>query len=401
MRVGIVGAGPAGLTAALAARALGLAPTVFEQTRDFSRVGGGIALQPNGLCVVDALGLLDAFEPILYPVDQVVLQRADGHVLGRFEYRNLASPHRHVAILPRIELQRQLLAAAVRNDIPIHWERRCTGVALANHQAVLQFATGEDHACEVVVGADGVHSAVRTLLAFRTRLRALGWGALRGTVGIAPNASFIREIWGTDGRLFGIAPLSGARTYFYCTAPLGQWSAILEDGLEEWIEGWSSYGPEVLGILRAVTDWRAVNYDEIREVRVSRWYRLPAFLIGDAAHAMAPNWGQGANSAMVDALVLMQLLSRAPRDPGGLEGVGPRYEAVRRRFVGLVQTGSRIAAAMPGWASPSVRWLRDAFLGVQDRIPFSKRRSLALVAGQNPKERVFLERLRRPGGSPA
>jgi 2-polyprenyl-6-methoxyphenol hydroxylase-like FAD-dependent oxidoreductase len=143
--------------------------------------------------------------------------------------------------------------------------------------------------------------------------------------------------------------------------------------------------------VRAVTNWRAVNYDEIREVRVRRWYRRPAFLIGDAAHAMAPNWGQGANSAMVDALVLMHLLARASREGGGLESVGPRYEAVRRQFVGLVQTGSLIAAAMPGWASPSVRWLRDAFLKVQDRIPWLKRRTLVLVAGQNPMEQMFLE----------
>lgn len=304
--------------------------------------------------------------------------------------RNLAPPHRHVAILPRFELQQHLLAAAVRNDIPIRWGRRCTGVTRAKGQAVLHFATGPDHNCEVVVGADGVHSAVRTLLAFRTHLRALGWGALRGTVEVACDASVIREIWGADGRLFGIAPLSGARTYFYCSAPVDQWSAILEDRLARWIEGWSPYGPEVPSILRAVTDWRAVNYDEIREVRVKRWYRLPAFLIGDAAHAMAPNWGQGANSAMVDALVLMHLLARAPREGGGLEGVGPQYEAVRRRFVGLVQAGSRIAATMPGWTSPPVRWLRDALLRVQDRLPWSKRRTLALVAGHNPRELAFL-----------
>jgi hypothetical protein len=89
--------------------------------------------------------------------------------------------------------------------------------------------------------------------------------------------------------------------------------------------------------------------------------------------------------------VLMHLLACASREGGGLEGVGPRYEAVRRRFVGLVQTGSRIAAMMPGWASPSVRWLRDGFLKVQDRIPWSKRRTLALVAGHNPREQMFLE----------
>jgi 2-polyprenyl-6-methoxyphenol hydroxylase-like FAD-dependent oxidoreductase len=242
-----------------------------------------------------------------------------------------------------------------------------------------------------VVGADGVNSTVRKLLAFPARLRVLGSAALRGTVEVACGASVSREIWGPDGRLFGMAPLPGARTYFYCTAPLGRWSAVLERTLENWIESWHTYGTEVASVVRAVTDWRAVNYDEIREVRVKRWYQPPGFLIGDAAHAMAPNWGQGANSAMVDGLVLNYLLARAHRENGTLEDVGRRYQAVRQRFVGLLQTGSRMAGRMPGWASPPVRWLRDALLGMQDRIPWSKGRTLELVAGYNPREDALLQ----------
>lgn len=390
MRVGIVGAGPAGLTAALAAKALGLSPAIFEQAHDLGRAGGGIAIQPNGLGILDALGVLDALRSRICPVDGIVLQRADGSVLGRFDYGDLALRHRYLAILLRCDLQEHLLAAALHNGIPVHLGQRCVGVRPEKGGALLHFASGLDYECDVVLGADGVHSAVRTLLAIPARLRALGLGALRGAVDVACSASVSREIWGSDGRLFGIAPLPDSRTYFYCSAPVGQWPAILDHGLPEWLEGWHAYGAEVRDILRAVTDWSAINYDEIREARAKRWYRLPAFLVGDAAHAMAPNWGQGANCAMVDGFVLTHLLARAHREGRGLEDVGPRYEAVRRRFVGLLQTGSRIAARMPGWRWPAVKWWRDLLLRGQDRVRWSKRRTLALVAGYNRKEQVFL-----------
>jgi 2-polyprenyl-6-methoxyphenol hydroxylase-like FAD-dependent oxidoreductase len=361
---------------------------------DFCPVGGGIAIQPNGLRVLRALGLLDALRPRMSLVDRIALERADGRVLAQFHYRDLALPYPYVAILARFELQEHLLAAAVRNGIAVRFGQRCTGVTRADGRAVLHFAAGPDHDCDVVVGADGVHSVVREVLGFPVRLRALGWAALRGTVEVACNSSSVaREIWGPDGRLFGIAPLPGTRTYFYCSAPLGDWPAIRDGRLEDWIEGWHGYGPEVRAILRAVDDWPAINFDEIREVRMRRWHGSPIFLIGDAAHAMAPNWGQGANSAMVDALVLMHLLAQARSGAGGLEDAGRRYEAVRRRFVGLLQTGSRIAGGLPGWASPPGRWVRDALLGVQGRVPRAQRRTMALVAGHNSREEVCLARL--------
>jgi 2-polyprenyl-6-methoxyphenol hydroxylase-like FAD-dependent oxidoreductase len=392
VRLGIVGAGPAGLTAALAARALGLAPVLFEQAVDFRRVGGGIAIQPNGLRALEALGLLDGLRPRMQAVEGVVVERADGVMLSRFDYGSLALPRRQLAIIARADLQEHLAAAGIQRGVPVHFNHRCVAVSRAAAATVLRFANGAEHECDVVIAADGLGSTVRKLLGLRARVRALGWGALRGTVELKCPASLIREIWGPDGRLFGIAPLPRARTYFYCSAPVGRWPAILNGGLPDWIASWHAYGPDVLAILRAVTDWRAVNYDEIREVRVRRWYRGPAFLIGDAAHAMTPNWGQGANSAMVDGLVIVHLLARAR---GGLETVGPQYEAVRRRFVALLQTGSRMAGVLPTWTSPAARWARDAFLRTQDRISWSKRRTLALVVGHNPREEEYLRSYER------
>lgn len=126
-------------------------------------------------------------------------------------------------------------------------------------------------------------------------------------------ADTLRETWCPDGRLFGTAPLPEGRTYFYCSAPLGAWFEVRRDreSLDAWIQGWGRIDARLERVLRAVADWDAVNYDEARSVRARRWFRGRVFLAGDSAHAMLPYLGQGANCAMVDAVVLVRMLSCA------------------------------------------------------------------------------------------
>src|SRR5262249_11702627 len=145
--------------------------------------------------------------------------RAGGRTIARLDYRGLPVKHAYFGIVLRFELQEYLVAAAARMGIPIGFGSRCTGVTPAASGAVLRLASGDEHECEVVVGADGVHSAVRTAFGFPAVLRPLGWAALRGTVDLACATPVAREIWGFDGRIFGIVPLRDERTYFYCSAP--------------------------------------------------------------------------------------------------------------------------------------------------------------------------------------
>src|SRR5205807_4232644 len=110
--------------------------------------------------------------------------------------------------------------------------------------------------------------------------------------------------------------------------------------------------------------WSSVALDEIREVRLRHWCKPPVFLVGDAAHAMSPDLGQGGNSAMVDAVVLVRLLGEAS-SIASLDEVGRRYETIRRRFVGRLQSSARIAARMRFVSSTHIRALRDLVLKLQ------------------------------------
>jgi 2-polyprenyl-6-methoxyphenol hydroxylase-like FAD-dependent oxidoreductase len=86
-----------------------------------------------------------------------------------------------------------------------------------------------------------------------------------------------------DGRIFGTAPLPGARTDFYCTALGGRWPQTLHSGLDAWIASWAGCHPTPPAILGAVQDWSRVKYDEPVEVQAGQWSRTPVFLVGDAA----------------------------------------------------------------------------------------------------------------------
>lgn len=392
MRLAIVGAGPAGLVAALAARQCGIAAVVFEQARDFQRIGAGIALHSNGLRVLAALDVLARLRPHIRPFQTLAIDRVGVGTLTTVDVGGLAVPHNQVAILLRYLLQQTLLDAVTQAGVPVVFDRQCTGATWQNGRIDLHFAAAHAEGFDAVIAADGVHSVLRQYVAPDARERPQGWASLRGVVELPRAEDRVREIWGPDGRLFGIAPLPGRNSYWYCTAPLGRWRDILNGGgVPAWIESWRAYGPEVDAILRAVPDWQQVSYDEIREVRARPWHRRAIFLVGDAAHAMTPNLGQGANSAMVDALLVVRLLAEAARTGADFDQVGQRYEQLRRAFVTRIQTTSRWAGRLPHWRAPLLRTLADAMMRAQDHAPeWVKRRAALIGVGENPREAMYL-----------
>jgi len=387
--VTIVGAGPAGLVAAIAAKRLGLEPTVFEGAADFKRVGGGILLQNNGLQVLGALGLLESFRPFMRVTPVLVTELPDGRRLAAVDYRKLAVPHPYTAVVLRYELQEHLLAAAQREGVTLHFGSRCNGVVRTEGAAVLSFENGVTHTARVLLACDGIHSHVREGAGVPYVKREIRRAYLRAVAELHMQDDLIREIWGADGRRIGICPLPGNRTYIFTTAPFGQWQGVLEHDLEGWIRSWAPFGPLVQHLLRAVPDWRRVNYSEVAEVVMPNWFHPPIFFVGDAAHAMTPNLGQGANAAMVDALVLVRLLALEPR--GDLTGVGQQYEAIRKDFVRRTQRTAYRAGVLAELTSKPLQRLRNRTFSLVQRVPSLGRSALLLAAGYNPSDEPYLQ----------
>lgn len=395
-RIAIVGAGPAGLTAALAGCRLDLNVTVFEQASDFLRIGGGIAIQDNGLRVLEALGLLESFGPILRHCPTASLELPGGKVLVTGDLREVSFLRHLPAIVLRYELQEYLLAAAQSERVDVRFGHRCSGLTLHGDAVTLQFADRSAHECDVVIASDGIDSRARESAGLPASKTEIGKAYIRGVAELRVEDSTIREVWGRDGRLFGIAPLVGDETYFYCSVPRGGWQAIVRGGLEEWIQSWTAFGPDVMSIIEKVPDWERVNYDELHEIKLRRWYRVPVFVVGDAAHAMTPYLGQGGNCAMVDALVVMHLLARAINTGDNLEAVGRDYESLRKDFVTRVQTLSRQHGNLITLSAAPARMVRNWVLPAVPKLNWLRHRAMVLAAGYNPREESYFHLPSRP-----
>jgi 2-polyprenyl-6-methoxyphenol hydroxylase-like FAD-dependent oxidoreductase len=215
-------------------------------------------------------------------------------------------------------------------------------------------ATREEHA-DVVVGADGVHSRVRDGGRFDARVRRTGIRYVRTLVGEGLGEGV--EAW-TSAGLFGSFAVDGG-TYVFASCGTRETSAALDArNLDAFRTAWAiAYEPSrrVLGDVRQFDD---LLVNEVVSVTCRRWHDGRLALLGDAAHAMAPNLGQGANSALVDAAVLLDALRRE----GSVEAALGAYEHRRRARVARVALMSARLGTLAEASHPVARALRDRVL---------------------------------------
>jgi 2-polyprenyl-6-methoxyphenol hydroxylase-like FAD-dependent oxidoreductase len=254
----------------------------------------------------------------------------------------------------------------------------------------LRFADGREELFDVVIGCDGVHSRVRECLGLSLDRGGTGLAYLLGVSSWKFDLHQAREIWG-PGRRFGICPLADGQVYFFCSVPPRGWEAMSGQRLQDWIAEWAPFGPEVLEVLRGVADWDRVTYSELPEPVDERWCDPPVFLVGDAPHPSSPNLGQGANSAMVDALVLTQILARTFESGGSLDAAGEEYEALRRPFVGRLQLLARQMGEVACGSSAPARIVRHLLVPIAGGLGLLRRRMMLLGAGYNPDEEEYFE----------
>jgi 2-polyprenyl-6-methoxyphenol hydroxylase-like FAD-dependent oxidoreductase len=206
---------------------------------DFRRIGGGIVLHDNGQRVLEALGLLESFRPHLQPFPVIAAELCGGGVLGTVDFGRFSPPLRHPpAVVLRHQLHEHLLAGARAAGVQVRFGHRVVSVSAAGDAAVLGFADGASERAGIVLACDGAGSAIRASLRLPARRRRLRRAYLRGVADIGWQQPRIRELWYPDGRLFGMAPLPGHRTYFWCTAPLGRWPQTQPRWRSDWPRAW-------------------------------------------------------------------------------------------------------------------------------------------------------------------
>ncbi|MCB2174312.1 MAG: FAD-dependent monooxygenase [Actinomycetales bacterium] len=349
----VVGGGIGGLTTALALAQEGHRVTVVEQAPRFEAVGSGIVLAPNAVHVLRRLG-----------VDLTGI----GRVIDRSEVRPATGRAWFVADLagsdgPTVGVPRPALHAALAEALPasveiVHGRRveAVEPVASADGTGARVAARwGETvRHVDVVIGADGLRSAVREIVVGPRRLRYSGTTCWRGFTPWSGGATAV-EAWGTGTRV-GVVPTGGGSAYYYLvrTAPQGEPGPTEVSTIRRWFAGYEGVAGRVIEALEALPP---LHHDLI-ELDRPVWGSGRVLLLGDAAHAMTPNQGQGAAMAIEDALAVALALR------GGVDGALERYARMRSRRVRRVQLSSRLIGRVAHTGGPRVARMRDAVLGL-------------------------------------
>ncbi len=348
----VVGGGIGGLATAAALVHRGWAVRVFERAAGFAEVGAGISVWSNALRALDAIrpGLADAVrERGTVEVNGGVQDRT-GRWLSTVDAAEVVRRYGPVILLHRGDLLGVLLDAVPTDAL-------VPGVEVTGVEGGTVTYPGGEARADLVVGADGLRSAVRrSAWPDAPAPRYAGYTAWRWIAPAPDGHGQGGESWGRGTRL-GHAPLPDGRVYCYATdnTPEG---ATAPDEAAELAARFGDWHDPIPALVRAARDTTVLRHD------IYELPNLPSFaagrvaLLGDAAHAMTPNLGQGACQALEDAATLAAVLDGGDDVATALN----RYDRLRRRRTQTIVKRSRQMGALGQWSWPPAVLLRDRLL---------------------------------------
>ena len=362
----IAGAGIGGLALGCALRRAGRPFVILERAPALVPVGAGITLSPNALAALDLLGVATAVRQAGNEMAEGVICDRRGRVLlaigsqGNQPVRIGQPVPRHnlgkTVGLARSSLQ-QVLLDVVGSAVQVGKE--VSGFSPHPGGVTVSLVDGGTVEGELLVGADGLRSAVRRIQRGDEPLRYAGytsWRALVDDVDL-PNPGRFSESWGPGSR-FGIVPLGPRRAYWFAVADAPPGQTDPEDprpGLRARFAAWHAPIDRLIAATPADQIFRA---DICDRPPIDRWAQDGAVLLGDAAHPMTPNLGQGGGQAIEDAVVLADALAHEPTIAGALG----RYEAQRLGRANRFVVRSMHMGQLAHVRGRPLRWLRDRAL---------------------------------------
>jgi salicylate hydroxylase len=333
-RIAVIGGGIGGLAAAAFLHRAGLECTVYEQATELKEIGAGLVVAPNAARLLRRLGVMDAFEQhaVVLDVGWEFRRWKDGAVLSA---EPLAGNCERLYGEQTYTAHRADLLECLRSAVPSSWVRlgmRCERIEPGQGESRAYFADGTRVTADVIIGADGIHSAVRAALTQPVPATYSGLCAFRALVPAGQAPEFARRrtqtLWLGPGHHLVHYPVSAGRhVNLVAFAPAGDYT----------VESWTATAT-VAEFLAEFAGWDARLRDLIRaagtpgrwalldRAPLARWSFGPVTLLGDAAHPMFPFFAQGAAQAMEDAAVLARCLAGDRADPAAALR---RYQDVR------------------------------------------------------------------------
>jgi 2-polyprenyl-6-methoxyphenol hydroxylase-like FAD-dependent oxidoreductase len=349
VRVIVVGAGIAGLSAAIALSKTGHEVVVLERAPRVDPVGAGITLFANAMRALDRLGVGEAVAARGAGATRSAILTSDGRELTRIPSDLLEG----TIALHRADLQAELAAAGgeVRLGVEV------TVVEQGGDAAVVVAADGREEQGDLLVGADGLSSVVRRAIA-DVPIRYAGYTAWRGVSPVPVEAGRLTESWGV-GERFGLVDIGRGWTYWFATKNSPEGETDEPGGRKaEILRRFSGWHEPIAAVVEAADASTILRNDVYYLEPLPRWSDGGVVLVGDAAHATTPGVGQGAAQAIEDAVVLADRLARS----GDLATALGEYEAIRRPRAEAVLKMSRRVDKAAQLASPLGWRFRNAIV---------------------------------------
>ena len=400
--VAVVGTGTVGSATALFLARQGHRVTLYERVAEPQTLGAGIMLQPTGMAVLRALGLVQHVVPRGDRIDRLWVQTAAGRKVMELEYAQLAPRlfgvglHRGVLFDVLFRAARKEPGVTVRTGLDVE----DLHTARDGRQSVIERGTRKRHGLhDMVVVANGARSSLRDDTAFVKSVEPYPWGALWAIVPDLDNrftGRLFQVVRGTR-RLIGllptgVGPQGGPRQVsFFFSLRADQLDAFHAGDFEAWKAGVLKDMPESAPVLDQLRAHDSLLFSSYHDVVMWPWNTERVVYLGDAAHAMSPQLGQGCNLALLDAWFLSEAMRGSESVPDALF----RYSRIRRWHLGWYQFITR-------WLTPFFQsdhvWLqplRDVGLAWATRVPWVRKQMVSAMCGVS--RGPFMALLRLPG----
>lgn len=404
LRIGIVGQGTAGTAAALFLARSGHEVHVYERVLEPGPVGAGIVLQPTGMAVLEQLGLRDAVVARGAPLEGITVRTPAGRRVIDLDYGVLA-PDLYGLGLHRGALFQAMTTALVRSSVVVETGVDARSIVREGERSYVVDVAGKlrgPH--DVIVVADGARSLVAESFFPRRRQTAYPWGAIWFVARDDADAfqGRLQQVVRGAERMIGLLPTGtgpellgeGARQL------VSLYYSVRSDRVEELRRGFVAWKDEVLALMPEAAPVLAQIHDEsqllftsYQDVRLWPWHRENVVAIGDAAHAMSPQLGQGANLALWDAMILEECMAEAQ----SLSAALASYSLRRRAHLAWFQWATRFLTPFFQGDSRFLGLLRDVAMPMLGRIaPFRRLMIASMVGNTSGPFRSALELPSRP-----
>lgn len=348
----VVGGGISGLASAIALRQAGWEVRVLERATELREIGAGISLWPNALRALDLLGVGDRVRARGAVEASAGFRDQRGNWLFRSDTRAIEQHYGPTVLIRRADLLAILAGALPPAAVTLSTE--VTDVDERADHVQIQHDGGPTTA-DLVVVADGIWSRIRSRIwPSSPAPRYAGYTTWRFITPVLEIDAQVSESWGRGQRV-GIFPFGDGTIYSYLTAAAPP-DLRVADELDEVRRRFRNWHEPIPALLSSITSSDVLRHDIYRLPPLPTYVSDRVALVGDAAHAMTPDFGQGGCTSMEDAVELARQLDDAPVDPA--DGL-VRYDRLRRPRTHTIARQSALFAAVAQASTPALAHVRN------------------------------------------